>query len=208
MPRIFITAFEPYGTWNENASWLALIEFTKQLSPEVDVTTRLYPVNFDDVASRLKKDLLANYDYALHLGQAPGTAAVKLEAIGLNIGGRSEQRAEDFRRLVEDGPVAYQSALPLAAWSRLLRADGIPTSMSYNAGSYLCNATLYLSHYFADTMELKTRSAFIHLPLNHTQTIKQNDDLPAMSSEMAAKTLGIVVRQLAKPALADAQELA
>ncbi len=208
MARIFITAFEPYGGWSENASWLALVEFTKQLSPEVDVTTRLYPVDFDAVASRLRRDLEANYDYVIHVGQAPGTAAVKLEAIGLNIGGRSEQRAEDFRLLVDEGPVAYISALPLAEWPRLLRAEGIPTSMSYHAGSYLCNATLYLSHFFADTMNLKTKSAFIHLPLDHTQTIKQNDDLPAMSSAMAARTLSIVVGELAKPSLADAQELA
>lgn len=208
MSRIFITAFEPYGNWSENASWLALIEFTKQLNPNLDITTRLYPVAFDDVAARLRRDLEADYDYALHLGQAPGIASVKLEAIGLNIGGRSEQRPEDFRPLVDDGPVAYRSELPLADWSRLLRAEGIPTTMSYNAGSFLCNATLYLSHFFADTMNLKTRSAFIHLPLEHAQTVKQHDEMPAMSSAMASRALQVVIGQLTTRALADAQELA
>jgi len=198
MPSIFISAFEPYGGWSENSSWLALVEFTKQLSPDSQVTTRLYPVDFDTVAERLRKDLAADYDFALHLGQAPGTSSVKLEAIGLNVGGRSEQRPEEFRRLVEDGPVAYRSELPLAEWSCLLRAAGIPTTVSYNAGSYLCNATLYLSHYFAEAMKLTTQSAFIHLPLDFSQTLKQDKELPAMPSAMASRALQLVVNQLVK----------
>lgn len=208
MPRILITAFEPYGGWSENSSWLALIEFTKQLGSDSNVTTRLYPVDFDSVAQRLRKDLAADYDFALHLGQAPGAASVKLEAIGLNVGGRSEQRPEEFHRLVEDGPVAYQSALPLADWSNHLRADGIPTMVSYHAGSYLCNATLYLSHFFAETMNLKTQSAFIHLPLDYSQTLKQGKELPAMPSSLAGRALQLVVQQLTKREPADVRELA
>ncbi|HUG70145.1 MAG TPA: pyroglutamyl-peptidase I [Pirellulaceae bacterium] len=208
MPRVFITAFEPYGGWRENSSWLALVEFTKQLSADTRVTTRLYPVDFEAVEQRLRKDLEDDYDFALHLGQAPGSACIKLEAIGLNVGGRSEQRAEEFRRLVEDGPVAYRSALPLSEWSSLLRAEGIPTTVSYHAGSYLCNAMLYLSHFFAETMKLKTQSAFIHLPLDYSQTLQQAKELPAISSTMAARALHLVVNQLIKREPVDSQELA
>jgi len=210
MPRIFISAFEPYGGWSENSSWLALVEFTKQLGPDAKVTTRLYPVDFDTVAERLRKDLVADYDFALHLGQAPGAASVKLEAIGLNVGGRSEQRPEEFRRLVEDGPVAYRSALPLAEWSCLLRAEGIPAMVSYHAGSYLCNATLYLSHFFAETMKLKTKSTFMHLPLDFSQTLKQGKELPAMPSTMSGRALQLVVNrfQLVKHEPVHAPELA
>ncbi|MDA1054115.1 MAG: pyroglutamyl-peptidase I [Planctomycetota bacterium] len=207
MPRILITAFEPYGGWSENSSWLALVEFTKQLIPNANITTRLYPVDFDTVADRLRKDLAADYDFALHLGQAPGAASVKLEAIGLNVGGRSEQRPEEFHRLVEDGPVAYQSALPLAAWSNLLRAEGIPSMVSYHAGSFLCNATLYLSHFFAETMNLKTQSAFVHLPLDYSQTLQQGKELPGMPSALAGRALELVVKQLVKREPVDAREL-
>ena len=178
------------------------------MGPDADVTTRLYPLDFDAVSQRLRKDLEADYDFALHLGQAPGAMSVKLEAIGLNVGGRSEQRPEEFHRLVDDGPVGYQSALPLADWSKLLRAEGIPTTVSYHAGSYLCNATLYLSHFFAETMNLKTRSAFIHLPLDYSQTVKQGKELPALSSNMSGRALQLVVEQLTKRVPVDARELA
>jgi pyroglutamyl-peptidase len=89
-----------------------------------------------------------------------------------------------------------------------LRAEGIPTTVSYHAGSYLCNATLYLSHFFAETMNLKTQSAFIHLPLDYSQTLQQTKELPAISSTMAARALHLVVNQLIKREPVDARELA
>jgi pyroglutamyl-peptidase len=208
MPRIFITAFEPYGGWSENSSWLALVEFTKQQVTNADITTRLYPVDFDAVAARLRKDLEADYDFALHLGQAPGAASIKLEAIGLNVGGRSEQRAEQFHCLVEDGPVAYRSALALADWSKRLRADGIPATVSYHAGSYLCNATLYLSHFFSETMNLKTKSVFVHLPLDYSQILKQGKEMPGLPTEVAGRALQLIVKQLAMQEPLDSQGLA
>src|SRR5262249_51537572 len=122
MTSVLITAFEPYDRWDDNSSWLALVELTKDLPGEPRVTTRRYPVDFSAVRERLTEDLAADYDYALHLGQSPGLARVHLEAIGLNIGGTSQQLAEQFQPLVSDGPVAYRSDLPLADWAVKLRA--------------------------------------------------------------------------------------
>jgi pyroglutamyl-peptidase len=208
MPRIFITAFEPYGGWEANSSWLALVEFTRKLASSDDVTTRLYPVDFTEVKERLQSDLAQSFDYALHLGQAPGASCVQLEAIGLNIGGHSSQRSEEFSPLVEDGPVAYRSSLPLAEWSAALRSEGIPATVSYHAGAYLCNATLYLTHYYAERLRTETQAAFIHLPLAYSQTAQAEEMLPAMPPGMAAQALRLIVERLVKPEPARQQELA
>ena len=87
MPTVLVTAFEPYDCWPENSSWLTLVELTKNLPDAPAVTTRLYPVDVGAMRKRLSKDLEADYDYALHLGQAPGAACVRLEAIGINVVG-------------------------------------------------------------------------------------------------------------------------
>ena len=208
MTRIFITAFEPYDGWEANSSWLALVEFTKQLQPTDQITTRLYPVDFAAVKEKLQVDLAKDYDFALHLGQAPGSSAVRLEAIGLNVGGHSSQRSEEFGLLADDGPVAYRSSLPLAEWSVALRGGGIPANVSYHAGEYLCNATLYLSHYYAQRLRLRTQSAFLHFPLAYEQTVDSRQQMPAMPSEMAAQALRWIVDQLVKPEPAPQQELA
>src|SRR5262245_50824012 len=86
---ILITAFEPYDRWQENSSWLALVELTRELPLEPKVVTRRYPVDFEQTRSRLFEDLAAGYDFALHLGQAPGIGRIHLEAIGVNVGGHS-----------------------------------------------------------------------------------------------------------------------
>src|SRR5690348_9736070 len=100
MPSVLLTAFEPYGAWPENSSWLALVELTRSLPEEPRITTRRYPVDFAAVRQLLAKDLSYDYDFAIHLGQSPGSAQVHLEAIGLNVGGESDQLAERHGPLI------------------------------------------------------------------------------------------------------------
>ena len=113
MSNVLLTAFEPYDRWPTNASWLALVELTRELPREPTITTRLYPVDFAEVKQRLVKDLAGNYDFAIHLGQAPGSSRVQLEAIGINVGGSSHQSPDQYLPLADDGPMAYRSPL---AW--------------------------------------------------------------------------------------------
>src|SRR3982751_5617144 len=102
MPHVLLTAFEPYDRWKANASWLTLVQLTQNFPEQPQITTRLYPVDFADVKFRLEEDLAKNFDYALHLGQAPGSSRIQLEAIGLNIGGSSSQSPDQYRPLIED----------------------------------------------------------------------------------------------------------
>lgn len=207
MPHIFITAFEPYDNWPDNASWLALVEFTKSLPEGAKFTTRRYPVDFHEVRERLERDLQEDFDYALHLGQAPGSPRIRLETIGLNIGGHSQHLAELFQPLVPDGPIAYRSTLPLAEWAANLREVGIPATVSYFAGTYLCNAIFYLSLHLAQQKNLRTRSAFLHLPLDLSQSTKATQEMAALPAALSAAALRLIVEELIKLEQRDALAL-
>lgn len=196
MTSVLITAFEPYDRWQANSSWLTVIELTKEIPEEPKITTRLYPVDFRAAKTKLSEDLAANYDYAIHLGQSPGSGSIRLEAMGLNVGGSSRQLPEEFHPLATDGPVAYQSSLPLARWAAMIRRAGIPSQVSYHAGTYLCNATLYLSHYFAEHMSLRTRSCFVHLPLSTQQAISERQDIASMPASMMASAVRMILSDL------------
>ena len=197
MPKILLTAFEPYDRWTENASWLALVELTKDVPADVDITTRRYPVDFNVVKDRLAEDLAAQYDYAVHLGQAPGSAVVQLEQMAINAGGHSSQQRHEHRPLSDDGPVAYRSSLPLDAWVPLLRGAGIPTVMSFHAGTYLCNATLYWTHYLAERNGWPTQAVFVHLPLSTSQVAADNHSMASLPTEMSAEAVRLILSQLA-----------
>ncbi len=196
MTTVLITAFEPYAEWPENSSWLTLVELTKNLPDTPRVTTRLYPVDLAIVRQRLAADLAENYDYALHLGQSPGSGQVRLEAIGINIANEPNQQPSKHQTLVADGPVAYQSPLPLADWAEKLRNACIPSSVSHHAGTYLCNATLYLSQYLAERDGLKTRSALVHLPLDISQVARVNRDSAAMPRTTLATAIRLILDEL------------
>lgn len=196
MPSFFLTAFGPYGRWEKNASWLALVELTRTLPPEWDVTTRLYPVEYEAAQARLAEDLAVGYDFAIHLGQAPGSAQLQLESIGLNLRG-GDGPAERLEPLVPGGPVAYQTTLPTDRLADAIRREGIPASVSFHAGTFLCNGLLYLSHHLIATRRLRTRSLFIHVPLDCGQAAELKESPPSLPFPLTAHAVRVVLETLA-----------
>ena len=197
MASVLITAFEPYDRWKTNSSWLSLVLLTHELPTEPAVTTRLYPVDFAAVKQRLADDLAGQFDYAIHLGQAPGSSHVRLEALGINVGGSSSQSPDQYRPLADDGPVAYRSPLPLGDWAVKLRRAGIPAQVSYHAGTYLCNATLYWTCYLAEHLSLNTQAVFVHLPLDVSQVVNEPQGTPSLPASISAHAIRLILEELA-----------
>jgi pyroglutamyl-peptidase len=192
MPRVLITAFEPYGTWRSNASWLALVELTKQLPVTPQIVTRRYAVDFEIVRQRLADDLAGGFDVALHLGQAPGSTSLRLENIALNVRHDPYGPQVPAGTLERDGPVAYSSNLPIEHWAQSLRQKGIPCQVSHHAGIYLCNATLYWSRHISERNGWRTKSTFVHLPLETSQVV---DEAEAWAS-LPAATVAAALRHI------------
>ncbi len=184
--KVLITSFGPYDRWSENASWLCLVELIRDLPGVSDVTTRRYPVDLQGTKKMLVDDLRAEYDFALHLGQAPGTTAVQLESIGVNAYSGINDVQDSYQVLEPEGPVAYRSALPLVSWAAELRERGIPAAVSFHAGTYLCNAALYWSNHITESEGLRTQSCFVHLPLTPEQVVASCESLPALPTSMTA----------------------
>jgi pyroglutamyl-peptidase len=189
MTRILLTAFEPYDQWRENSSWLALVELTRWFESRSQVVTRRYPVHLQAASDRLRKDLLDGYDLAIHLGQSPGSALLKLESTGLN-------RRTDGAPLIDGAPAAYITPLPLMQIRDSLLSRRIPAEVSNHAGTYLCNAVLYLSQHFSSQLSLPTRSLFIHLPLAPEQVADTATTLPSAGTALMATAIGHVIQVL------------
>ena len=189
MTRILLTAFEPYDRWPENSSWLSLIDLTNWYDGTAELTTRRYPVDLSRMSEMLRKDLQANFDLAIHLGQAPGAALIKLESVALNV-------RSDGSPLVQAAPEAYRSSLPLDRCRDKLIGAGIPSEVSHHAGTYLCNAELYLSQHYASAFGLRTQSVFMHVPLAPAQVAADKSNLASMSTPMCSAAIAMVIEQL------------
>jgi pyroglutamyl-peptidase len=194
MKTVLLTAFEPYDRYPANASWLTLQQLSRSLPTDLEITTRLYPVEYAQARELVQQDLLAEPDYAIHLGQAPGSGRLRLETTGLN----TSLRGQSHVPLLAEGPAAYRTTLPLDQWVLQLRAAGIPAEVSSHAGTYLCNALLYYSQHEATIRGLRTQSFFLHVPLDVSQVVHEAADTSCLPVEYSAAGLRWILSELAK----------
>ena len=194
--RVLLSAFEPYDVWKTNSSWEALVSFLSQHGANPNIITRRYPVDLKKLQSRLGLDLSSGVDAVLHLGQSPGTSQIQLEAIALNVAGVEPLLSEEFGPIVASGPVAYRTHYPIGRWSSDLKSAGIPATVSYHAGTYLCNAAMYLSHHWFARRHETPLVGFIHLPLTSDQAIGDYKGLPSMSTSVSSQAIGYIVDQI------------
>lgn len=188
--RVLLTAFEPYDDWQENASWLALVDLTHWYDGPIEIATRRYPVELGEMSKRLRADLQSDYDLAIHVGQSPGSTTIQLEAVALNM-------RSDGSTIMTDAPDAYRSPLPLDHASRQMNSAGMPTVVSNHAGTYLCNAALYLSQHYSHSFSMQTKSLFVHLPITPAQSAKQAQQLASMSTPLSSAALAMLIASLA-----------
>ncbi|MDA7878552.1 pyroglutamyl-peptidase I, partial [bacterium] len=98
--------------------------------------------------------------------------------------------------LIDNAPEAYRSKLPLDRCHRALIAAGIPSQVSHHAGTYLCNAALYLSQHYCQSYGLRTQSLFLHIPLAPAQAAADKGTPASMSTPMASAAVAMVIQQL------------
>lgn len=194
--KILVTAFEPYDQWRSNSSWDALTEFLREYGVPPGVTTRRYPVDLDTLNERLSKDLEKGYDGVMHLGQSPGSSGIHLEAIAVNVAGVTYAPGTLFGPIVKDAPVAYRTRCPLNKMCGELHSSGIPASISYHAGTYLCNAAMFLSHHWHAVRNLDCCIGFAHMPLTLEQSIASGREMPGLTVKDLARSIHCMINVL------------
>ena len=165
--RILLTGFEPFGNATTNPSG----EILKQISMD-NVFTAILPVAYTKSAEHLLA-LIAehNPDVVICLGQAEGRTQITPEKVAINL---DDARLADnegvLRRdvkILEGGPDAYFSTLPVKDIVEAIKNAGIPAAVSLSAGAFLCNHVFYIAqNKFAGT---HVRSGFVHVPLMDSQ---------------------------------------
>lgn len=169
---ILLTGFEPFGDIKVNPSQLLVEEFGNSLPgfPDVRIQAEILPCRFREAGERVISLLHThNPDIMVSLGVAVRDAQVSLERIARNIDHNSmPDNAGVVLQgvpIVQGGPATYESTLPLTAMLHALREHQIPSVISEDAGTYVCNHIFYVSRHQIALEKLKTRCGFIHVPL-------------------------------------------
>jgi pyroglutamyl-peptidase len=167
MTKVLLTGFDPFGTATSNPSG----EIVKQISGN-NIVTAILPVAYTQSGERLLA-LIAehNPDVVVCLGQAEGRIQISPEKVAINL---DDARLADNKgvlrndvKILEDGPDAYFSTLPIKKIVEAIKDAGVPATVSLSAGAFLCNHVFYVAqNKFAGT---HVRSGFVHVPLMDSQ---------------------------------------
>lgn len=182
MKKLLITGFDPFGGETINPAWEA-VKLLPNVIGEYELVKLEIPTVFGKAAQTvLESAETEKPDRILCIGQAGGRKAVTPEMIGVNlrhasIPDNAGVQPQD-EPIVPDGPAAYFATVPVRAMVQAIQNAGLPASVSYSAGVYVCNDTLYtLLHRYAGT---DVEVGFIHVPFLPQQA---PEGVPSMALE-------------------------
>jgi len=193
MTKILLTGFEPFGTASANPSG----EIMKQISGD-SIVTAILPVAYTRSAERLIQ-LIAehNPDVVICFGQAEGRTQITPEKIAINL---DDARLADNdgvlrsdEKILDNGPDAYFTTLPVKEFAAAITAKGIPSSVSLSAGAFLCNHVFYVAQ--NKLVGTKVRSGFVHVPLMDSQA-PEFPGMPTMPLDQMVKAVRAMLEVL------------
>jgi pyroglutamyl-peptidase len=169
MPAVLITGIEPFDGESLNPSWEAARRMDGLEIGGARVVARQLPCVIGKVVDVLRQAIdEVRPDLVICLGQAGGRSDVTVERVAINVVDARIPDNEGHQPIdepvVQGGPAAYFSSLPIKAIVRDLRAGGVPASVSLTAGTYNCNAIFYGLAHFIATERPALRGGFVHVP--------------------------------------------
>jgi pyroglutamyl-peptidase len=167
MKTVLLTGFDPFCGAAINPSWEAVRLLEGWSGDGFKVEVRMLPCVFGRGAEALLGfvDELRP-DIVIATGQAGGRAEISIERIAINVDDarfldNAGQQPIDLP-IVEDGPAAYFTTLPIKAMAAAIREQGIKAGVSQTAGTFVCNHVFYaLMHHLRG---LPVKAGFIHVP--------------------------------------------
>ena len=187
MKKLLVTGFDPFGGEKINPAW----EAVKRLPDAVGgfaLTKLMVPTVFGLAGEKVLEAAKAlSPDCILCVGQAGGRSAVTPEVVGINLreAGIPDNAGNQprFAPCVPGGENAYFATLPVRRMVAAIREAGLPASLSFSAGAFVCNDLLYTVLRATEGTEI--RAGFIHVPYLPEQT----KDKPSLPLEDIVKAL-------------------
>jgi pyroglutamyl-peptidase len=186
--KLLVTGFEAFGGEDRNPTLELLPLLPGRRGPFL-VETLALPVVFGE-AAEVATDAIRRLrpQAVLMLGQAGGRVDIAVERVAINL---DDARMADnkgnqpFDRPIDPkGPAALFSTFSARAIVETMRAAGVPASLSYSAGTFVCNHLLYSVLRFLEAEWPAALAGFLHFPWLPEQAIGKAGQ-PSMPLELA-----------------------
>lgn len=199
MKKLLLTAFTPFDGEKINPA-LEAVKLVKDrignlLIVKLEVPT-VFGKSIDTVRDAIERE---KPDFVLSIGQAGGRAEITPERVAINLDDARIPDNEGNQPIDEpifpDGENAYFSTLPVKAMVEAIRKEGLPSSLSNSAGTYVCNHLMYGVLYYLDKRPV-IKAGFIHVPYIPEQT-KNKKEMPALELSEIVRGLEAAITAIA-----------
>lgn len=192
---VLLTGFESFAGDDVNPSWLAVQALHGDLIAGHTVLAEQLPTAFSASKTVVTK-LLRKHRPALVIcvGLAGGRSGLSLERVAINV---QDARIPDNAGaqpidvpVVQSGPAAYFSTLPIKATLQALTDEGINAELSQTAGTFVCNHVFYAVMHTLKKQRnpVHPRGGFVHVPYLPGQGV------PCMPLETMKRGLQIAIQ--------------
>lgn len=207
MNTVLITAFEPFGGESINPSWQTAAQLDGVHIAGHRIVARCLPCTFSGSLHALQQAIDETRPViVIALGQAGGRPDITPERVAINWNDAripdniGEQPCDS--PVIPHAPAAYFTTLPIKAISAALQQNGIPASISYSAGTFVCNHVFYGLQHIATQNGIQ-KSGFVHIPYLPVQAARIKG-----AASMAEATLLSALRIIVETTISTSQDIA
>lgn len=191
--KILITGFEPFGGESVNPAYEA-VKLLPDMAGDIQIVKMEIPTVFGEAGKVVETGILQHQpDAVICVGQAGRRADIGVERVAINlveasIPDNAGNQLMDVK-VQEDGDTAYFATIPVKAMVKNIKDHGIPASISYTAGTYVCNSVMYDLLYLIDRKYPSIRGGFIHVPYATEQGVGKPVGTATMELSTISKAL-------------------
>lgn len=191
--KILITGFEPFGGESVNPAYEA-VKLLPDMAGDIQIVKMEIPTVFGEAGKVVETGILQHQpDAVICVGQAGRRADIGVERVAINlveasIPDNAGNQPMDVK-VQEDGDTAYFATIPVKAMVKNIKDHGIPASISYTAGTYVCNSVMYDLLYLIDRKYPSIRGGFIHVPYATEQGVGKPVGTATMELSTISKAL-------------------
>lgn len=195
--KVLITGFDPFGGAVINPAYEA-VKLLPDMIKGAQIIKIEIPTVFKKDGQVIEKAITTHQpDIVLCVGQAGGRSGITIEKVAINL---MEARIPDNegqqplnQPIDVDGPTAYFATIPVKTMVQAIKQKKIPASVSYTAGTFVCNDIMYRVLHLAATTYPAMRGGFIHVPYLPEQAIDLPEGTPTMSAETISQALATAI---------------
>jgi pyroglutamyl-peptidase len=210
---VLLTGFGPFPSVPVNATMTLVPRLARaapMLFPGIRFEHAILPTEWDAAPQQLDKIITRlKPDLVIHFGVSRRARGFEIERRGRNVRALSADACGAIPNdacISARGPALRPSRLPVAEIVVRLRQRGIAAFQSWNAGTYLCNATLF--HALASKRLQQVPTGFVHVPAEltpsgaaaaHRTTARTSPGCPLTWAEAETGGLEILATCLDRP---------